>query len=113
MHELGVTEEVLRLVLQETEKAGASRVTAVGLAIGEFSSVVRESVAFYWEFLSRGTSAEGADLRFETREPLALCGGCGQEYRPLERDHRCPNCGEAVAQLLAGEEFRLDFIEVE
>lgn len=113
MHELVVTEEVLRLVLSETEKAGADRVAAVNLALGELSPVVRESVEFYWEFLSRATPAEGAPLRFRLVPALARCLGCGRVYRPQSRDYRCPKCGELFADLLEGEEFRVESIEVE
>ncbi|NPV09855.1 MAG: hydrogenase maturation nickel metallochaperone HypA [Anaerolineae bacterium] len=113
MHELAVTEEVLRVVLNETERVGADRVAAVDLALGELSPVVRESVEFFWQFVTRGTPAERALLRFRSVPALARCRGCGRVYRPQSRDFRCPGCGEVFADVLEGEEFRVESIEVE
>lgn len=113
MHELAVTEAMLGLVRTEAEKAGATRVTKVCLALGEMSSIVEESVRFYWEAISPGTLAEGAELEFRGVAPLAACRACGTEYAPESRDMRCPRCGEALATLLAGDEFRVEAIEVE
>ena len=58
MHELGITEQLLELTLGHAEEAGAERVTRLNLVIGEFSSVVDESIQFYWEMMAEGTPAE-------------------------------------------------------
>ena len=113
MHELAATEDMLQLVLAEAERAGASRVTAVQVLLGEFATVVEESLTFYWELLTQGTPAEGARLQFNRQAALARCRGCGRTYRPESRDRRCPDCGQAVPELLRGVEFRVEFIEIE
>ncbi|MGI6207436.1 MAG: hydrogenase maturation nickel metallochaperone HypA [Anaerolineae bacterium] len=113
MHELVVTEEVLRLVLDESHKAGARSVKAVNLVLGELSPVVADSVEFYWSFLTQGTIAEGARLEFRRVPAVARCRGCGELYRPEARDYRCPRCAEVFADVLEGEEFRVESIEVE
>ncbi|MHB0877789.1 MAG: hydrogenase maturation nickel metallochaperone HypA [Anaerolineae bacterium] len=113
MHELAVTESMLDLVQSEARKVGATRVTKVCLVLGEMSSIVEESVRFYWEMISPGTLAEGAELEFRPAAPRAACRACGTEYVPESRDMRCPSCGEALAALLAGDEFRVEAIEVE
>ena len=113
MHEYGVTQELLQLVLRETETAGAWRVLRVNLLLGTFSSVVEDSVRFFWGGLAAGTPAEGAALEFAAVAPLARCRGCQAQYQPNERDQRCPACGEAIAELLAGDEFRVESLDVE
>lgn len=113
MHELAVTEAMLDLVQAEAEKAGATRVTKVSLVLGELSSIVEDSVRFYWAAISPGTIAEGADLEFRAVAAVARCRACGMEYRPDDRDVRCPRCGEALAAFIAGEEFRVEAIEIE
>jgi len=113
MHELAVTESMLELVVEEAHTAGAERVVAVDILLGEFSSVVEDSVRFYWDFVSKGTVAEGAELRFKAVTPRGLCLSCGAEYSPQARDLRCPVCGKARVKLVAGEEFRVEAIEVE
>lgn len=108
-----MTEEVLEVSLREMRRAEARRVTAVHLRLGAFSSIVEDSVRFYWEFVARDTPAEGAELVFERVEAEGRCRVCGAVYRPEDRDMRCPRCGRASAELLQGTEFRVQAIEVE
>lgn len=64
MHELGITRRLLEVVLARAREAGASRVSAVHLELGEESDVAPESLAFYWADLARATPAEHARLLF-------------------------------------------------
>jgi hydrogenase nickel incorporation protein HypA/HybF len=63
MHELGITQRLLEVVLERAAAAGASRVTDVHIEIGEQSDVAPESLEHYWPEVSRATPAEGARLR--------------------------------------------------
>lgn len=113
MHELPVTQQLLDLALDHAEKAGADRVTDLNLVIGALSSIVDESVSFYWDLISEGTKAEGAKLHFR-RVPMQFeCSRCGLEFEPEEMVFRCPTCDSAKVHVVAGEEFYLDSIDVE
>jgi hydrogenase nickel incorporation protein HypA/HybF len=68
MHELMVTESILEIALRHAGQAGAVRVTDLFLVVGDLSSIVDDSVQFYWDFVSEGTAAEGAP--YERRSPL-------------------------------------------
>ena len=59
MHELAITQSMLDLVLKEAEKAGAKEVRKINLVIGEMCGFVEECVQFYFDFLNKGTLAEG------------------------------------------------------
>jgi len=113
MHELSVTESVLKLVLEEAGRAQARSICAVNLAVGEYSAVVPDAVEFYWGFLSRDTIAEKARLSFRQIPARVRCWECGEEYHPLDRDWRCPACGSAQAHVLEGEEFRVESIDID
>ncbi len=113
MHELAITESLLRLATRHGLAAGAKRVTDLYLVIGELSSVVDESVQFYWDIVSRGTLCEGARLHFE-RVPAELgCRECGERYRLGNGLGPCPNCGSGNVRVTAGDEFRLESLGVE
>ena len=73
MHELGITERLLEVVLARAAAAGATKVTDVHLEVGDDSGVAPESVAFYWPQVSRATLAEGASLDFGTTEDPLTC----------------------------------------
>lgn len=113
MHELAVTESVLEIVLRHAEPAGDVRITDVHLVIGRLSSIVDDSVQFYWDTISEGTRAQGARLHFR-RVPAELrCLDCGRQYTLTDEALTCPECGSAQVRVIAGEEFRVEAIDVE
>jgi hydrogenase nickel incorporation protein HypA/HybF len=68
MHEAGVTERILEIVIEHANDAGARRVTDVYLDIGVGSDVDPESVELHWPLLSQGTVAAGSALHFTSRD---------------------------------------------
>lgn len=112
MHELAVTESILEIALRHSRAAGAVAVTDLFLVIGELSTIVDESLQFYWDIVSEGTEAAGATLHFR-RVPASLaCRACGHTYSPRQ-DLPCPACGSIDIAVMTGEEFYLETIEVE
>ncbi len=113
MHELAITESILNISLKHAEQANAAAVTDLYLVIGDLSSVVDDSVQFYWDIVSRDTIAEGAVLHFN-RIPIEMtCQDCGRSYTPDQETMSCPDCGGTSPVITKGEEFYLDSITVE
>jgi len=82
--------------------------------IGSLSSVVDDSVQFYWDFLAKDTIAEGAILAFERIPGLLRCDDCGQTCdMPVFEAGGCPGCGGAHMRIIDGDQFRLESIEIE
>ena len=113
MHELPITESILEISLRHAENAGAKRVTDIYLVIGQLSSVLDDSVSFYWDIVSNETIAEGAELHFRRIQTEMLCLDCKQQYHPSEADLACPTCQSTTVKVIAGEEFSLEAIEVD
>lgn len=111
MHELSVTESILEIALRHGRNAGATAVTDLFLVVGELSTIVDESVQFYWDIISEETAAAGSTLHFRRVPGLMGCRVCGHTYSPRE-DLPCPNCGSLDINILAGEEFYLEAIEI-
>lgn len=76
MHELPVTESILSIALKHAQAAGAQRVTDIHIVLGKFSSIVDDSVQFYWDLISAGTICEGARLHFQRLTPRMQCQDC-------------------------------------
>ena len=112
MHELMVTENIRDIAVRHAEEAGASRITDLFLVIGELSSIVDDSVQFYWDFVAEGTLAEGATLHFRRVPAQMTCRACGHRYSPRQA-LPCPACDSNDVRVTAGEEFFLEAIEVE
>jgi hydrogenase nickel incorporation protein HypA/HybF len=113
MHELGITEQLLSLALRHAETAGATRVSALNLVIGEFASVVDESLQFYWDFVAKGTIAESAVLHFERIPGMFRCSDCEHRFGIGEFEGRCPSCGGPHTAIIDGTQFSLASIEIE
>ncbi len=113
MHELAVTENLLEIALRHAGKAEARRVTDLRLVVGELATIVGDSVQFYWDIISKGTVCEGARLHFE-RVPAELqCLDCGTQYKLDGGLVECPSCSGGRVRVVAGDEFRLDSIDVD
>ena len=113
MHEMAITEQMLSTALRHAHAAGAARVTRLNVVVGELSSVVDDSVQFYWDFVAKGTIAEGAQLHFERIPGRLACGDCGTEFPMAEFSGLCPACQGPQVSVVAGTEFELQSIEVE
>ena len=113
MHELSVTESVLEIACKHAKKAMATRVTDVFLVIGRLSSIVDDSVSFYWDVISKDTICEDSKLHFRRIPAELVCLECGEQY-VLETDLApCPKCGSARIRVVSGDEFNLESIEIE
>lgn len=113
MHELPVTESLLRIAIEHAERAGGRRITDLYLVLGELSSIVDDSISFYWDVISEDTIAQGANLHFRRVAARFQCLSCGHQYPPTEDQLACPSCSSTQIQVLEGEEFYLDSIEIE
>jgi hydrogenase nickel incorporation protein HypA/HybF len=113
MHELAVTQSILDISLRHAKDAGAKKITGINLVIGEFASIVDNSVQFYWEMLAEGTIAQGAHLHFDRIVGEMTCTNCKHSFHPNDTDFTCPNCESQFVQITKGDEFRVDSIDVE
>ncbi|MCB9418729.1 MAG: hydrogenase maturation nickel metallochaperone HypA [Ardenticatenaceae bacterium] len=113
MHELPITESILEIAVRHGEQANAARVTDLYLVIGQLSSIVDDSIQFYWDIISRDTICEGATLHFERVPAQLLCLDCGHSYGFDYELSACPICDSTHIKVAAGEEFQLQSIEIE
>ncbi len=113
MHELAVTESILNIALKYAKEAQASRVSDLYLVIGRLSSIVDDSVQFYWDMLSEGTLCAGSKLHFQRVPAEMICLECGNEYTLDGELEPCPTCGSAKVKVSSGDQFFLDSIEIE
>lgn len=62
MHEAGMVDRILEVVLARATEAGARRVTRINLEAGPLSGVADESLRFHWADHAAGTIAAEAEL---------------------------------------------------
>ena len=114
MHELAVTQSILQVVLAAAERADARAVSSIDLVIGDLSSVVDDSVQFYFDILSQDTLAAGATLHFQREPAIAACADCGaQTPVRLPLPAHCPRCRSQRIQVTGGRDFRVASIDIQ
>ena len=112
MHELSVTENMLGVVLRHAQANNATKVSRINMVLGDMSTVMEESVRFYFDIISKETIAEGAELNFTRTKLLGHCGLCGKEFEVVEFDFRCPECQGTETEIISGREFQVESIEI-
>lgn len=113
MHEFSLVASVIETVEESARQAGATEVLKVRVVAGELTQVVEEAMRFAFEALRGGTCCEHADLVLELVGARSRCLDCGREFAhdPLHR--KCPSCGSAFTEIIAGRELFIDSIEVD
>lgn len=110
MHELSLAEAIVAIV---RDHAGTRRVVGVDVKVGRLRQVVPDALAFAFELVASGTSAEGAELRLEHVPASVACAGCDATSEVREFPLVCARCGSADVEVVAGEELYVESIEIE
>lgn len=113
MHELAVTQSILEIANRHASEAGATKIADIYIKIGRLSSIVDDSVQFYWDIISQATLAEGATLHFQRVPARMHCTECGLDFEMQEELAPCPNCKSLKLKVVSGDEFWLESIAIE
>ena len=113
MHELALTEGILKIVHSEQKKSGFARVLAIRLKIGEYSGVIPACIEEYFPLVSKGSAAEGARLETEILPAEFLCTECDWSGPLPKHTAACPHCGSTAVRMTRGREFFVENLTVE
>ena len=115
MHEMALVRNIMEVVVDEAEAAGAAEVTAVHIVVGEARDIVVDLFEGLFQFLARGTVAEHARVIIHTVPYRVRCHGCGEEFNLDFKDRlsqTCPRCGaDRDYRLISGNELSISKIE--
>lgn len=112
MHEFGVMSYLLQAVEEKARELGAQRVLAINLVIGDRSSIVDDSLLYYFDMMKGRTLAGEAQLNTRRVSTRFYCNRCDSTYIP-GKDFYCPDCGEIGMMTEEGSEFFIESIEIE
>ncbi|VFQ43726.1 hydrogenase maturation nickel metallochaperone HypA [Desulfoluna butyratoxydans] len=108
MHELPVMNSILRVVMKHAALNRVTKVAAIELKVGKLSDLEEKWMQHYFDFLTKGTLAEGAKLEIEWGDVVMRCSGCAREFS-TEPAHDtfgvCPHCGNKGGEILSGKEY--------
>jgi hydrogenase nickel incorporation protein HypA/HybF len=109
VHELSLSSAIVNTVVKHAE---GRRVTTVAMRVGALRQVVPDTLAFYFGIVAEGTVCEGATLEQQLVPARLRCTACASEWEIELPVFRCPDCA-AAAEVVAGEEFEVESINVE
>src|SRR5512136_1239500 len=115
MHELPITESILKIVLKHAETNSVRKVVAIHLQVGKLSDLEDDWIQRYFDYLSKGTLAEGAKLKIERTPVVIKCNACSTSYEVDTANMKeivCSSCGERVGTLISGREYYIKDMEV-
>ena len=104
---------VIDAVRTETARHPGSRLSKVGLRIGELAAIDASSLEFCFEALLRGTDLEHLKLAIETRPRRHRCLNCTNEFEVKDYEFHCPHCGESRSECVSGDELDIAYLEME
>ncbi len=115
MHELSVTKSILDILLKHAASNDVSRIINVHLKIGEMSDLEGEWIQHYFDYLSKGTVAQGAVIKIKKVPVQFICDKCSMVFsidiKKVEEIH-CVKCGSAECTLKSGMEYYVEDMEV-
>ncbi len=116
MHELPVTQSILDIVVKHARMSGVKKIHAVNLAVGELSDLQDEWIQRYFDYISKGTLAEGARLVIERIPVVFRCSACSKEFQANVKEMKditCPQCSQNNFELVSGREYHIRSMEAE
>ena len=115
MHELPVTESILKIVLEHAPADSVQRIVRIFLDVGELSDLEDEWIQHYFDYLSKGTRAEKAELIIQRQPIMFECAACAHLFEVKKeslQDLRCPACGNTECKLVSGRGYYIKNMEV-
>ena len=113
MHEMGLVQNIVDIVLKTAEQNGVAKVLRINVRAGQLRGIVPEQLRFCFGILARESPiVEGAELVIETIPIKGRCKRCQHEFTVQEYRFVCPSCEHEDIDILQGMELLVSNIEV-
>lgn len=113
MHELSVTQNIIKISCEEAEKHNVSKVKEIRIKVGELTGLVPQAIQYYFEIASKGTKVENAIIKIEKSPIKIKCSLCNGESEVNFNTLTCSHCGSKDYKIIGGNEFYIESLEVE
>lgn len=113
MHELAVTEGILKICKEEQDKNNFKSIKEIRIRVGELTGLVPSCIDYYFQVISKGTIGEGARLIVEKLPIVIECKECQYTGEIGRGEYTCPRCNSYKITIKNGKEFYIDSLEVE
>ncbi|MCS7259145.1 MAG: hydrogenase maturation nickel metallochaperone HypA [candidate division WOR-3 bacterium] len=119
MHELAITDSIIKQAITEAQKHNAQRINKIKLKIGVASAIIPNCVEFYFDILKKNTIAENAKLDFEIVPIVIKCPQCQSQVQITPENGEKLNskllgceCNAGI-ELIEGNDVLIEYIDIE
>ena len=113
MHELTITESLLRTVEEEIRRYKATRVSEIRIVMGAINAFVPECIEEYFNLMSDDTPAKGAKLVFKIQPAILKCRDCDGKFEMEYNRLKCKFCHGINVDIVSGKEFYIESLDIE
>lgn len=110
MHELSLAGSIADIAERH---ARGRRVKRIHVRVGDLAQVVFDALSFSFEVVVQGTPLEGAQLDLEAVPAVGQCRACGELSTFSAFPLQCGACEGFELEIVSGEEFIVDSLDVE
>jgi hydrogenase nickel incorporation protein HypA/HybF len=117
MHELTLTKKILDTALRYARETNSQKVVTIVLRLGALRDIKKEWIQHYFNYISKGTIAEDAEILIIPDPIVCHCRDCDKDFEMNRDDYAgeeifCPNCKTQNYTLISGTKFQIEGIEV-
>ncbi len=109
MHELGITENIMEIVLQHAQ---GRRINQITLEIGQLTAILPDSIEFCFEACRQDTPLAATTLKIIEVPGVARCRQCQAEFAIAQPFGIC-ECGSIDLEFIQGQELQIKELEME
>jgi hydrogenase nickel incorporation protein HypA/HybF len=114
MHELPITESIVRICSEEAKKHNVKKVNEIKIKVGELSGLVPECLQSYFDIVSKDTIIQGAKLNIIKIPIIMECTECRARIELQKaKENCCAVCGSTKLKMVNGNEYYIDSMEVD
>ncbi|MBN2412434.1 hydrogenase maturation nickel metallochaperone HypA [candidate division KSB1 bacterium] len=112
MHEVGIANEIIRIINDIMGEHPGQKVDKVKVVIGEMIAVVPDSLTFAYTALTENTLLQNSKLDIEIVPLTARCNVCSRKFNIKEFEMTCPYCFSQDIAVNNGNELYIKELEV-
>ena len=115
MHELSLAQSILETALAEAKRVGSKRIRGIHAKVVGSSHHIEDtsSLEFCLEAVTKGTIAEGAEMRIEFIPSTLRCKKCDFTFPAQGSTLVCPRCRGGKLEELDAEQICLESVYTE
>ncbi len=111
MHEGNFTKQIVDKILKILKEQSSGKPKRVKVRVGEVFHLIKDSVLFHYELITKGTELEGVALDLQEDHVDVECNDC-HKIGPVQDHHllMCSHCQSLNVRPVKGTEIYIDEI---